>query len=185
MRDIRLRLCVPPAWRREALAALAGARIVVSEDAAVGLALTPHRVVDEQVDRWTVDSVPHLLVGVWPHGMEVGPWALPGRGPCAHCVAAEAPDTEHVDLTSLTAPPLGLLAVAAGWAARDAAAWLAGRTPSTWASGWWVGDDPGLRPRRIERHPYCGCAWWEQASEPDDDEPAQARLRHAERRTSA
>ena len=60
-------------------------------------------------------------------------------------------------------PDPALLAMAAGWAARDLAAWQAAATPTTWLTSWLLGPDPVPVARRWERHPYCGCAWWEPA----------------------
>lgn len=163
MYDVRLRLCVPTTWRPQVETALAGAAITVDPDAAVGLAVTPHRVVDDELGRWTAESTPHLLIGVWSHGVEIGPWVQPGQGPCAHCVAAATLDADHDDPDGLPVAPVGLLAVAAGWAAREVSAWLRGDTPTTWGTRWWLGADPVPQPRRTERHPYCGCAWWDGA----------------------
>ena len=43
----------------------------------------------------------------------------------------------------------------------EVSAWLRGDTPTTWGTRWWLGADPVPQPRRTERHPYCGCAWWD------------------------
>jgi hypothetical protein len=86
-------------------------------------------------------------------------------GPCARCVAAAT-----LDDTGRGAPrgaPLALepalLALTAGWVAQDVARWLRAETPATWSASWLLGRDPLPDRRRWQRHPYCGCAWWESA----------------------
>jgi hypothetical protein len=93
--------------------------------------------------------------------VEVGPWVLPGVGPCARCVAAATLDDTGRGLPPDHSPDPALLAMVAGWAARDLAAWQAAGTPTTWLTSWLLGPDPVPVARRWERHPYCGCAWWE------------------------
>ncbi|MDT0188494.1 hypothetical protein Q9S36_50730, partial [Microbacterium sp. ARD31] len=102
-----------------------------------------------------------VLVGVRPHALEVGPWVAPGIGPCARCVAAAVLD----DGSRSPAPRPGraLLAIAAGAVARDLGAWARGETPSTWLTSWRHDHDPVPQQRRWERHPYCGCAWFDTA----------------------
>jgi hypothetical protein len=133
--------------------------------AALGVAVAPARTVLPEVDEWVVDSTPHLLVGVWPHGVDVGPWVLPGAGPCARCVAAGTLDDAGRGFG--TVPDLALdpalTAQAAGWVARDVRRWLRAETPTTWSTSWLIGVHPVPDRRRWSRHPYCGCAWWETA----------------------
>jgi hypothetical protein len=159
----RLRLTAPAAWHDGLAQALAAAGVVLDATANAGLAVTPARSVPPELDAWTVDSSPHLLVAVWPYGVEVGPWVLPGVGPCARCVAAATLDDTGRGLPPGHSPDPALLAMAAGWAARDLAAWQAAGTPTTWLTSWLLGPDPAPVARRWERHPYCGCAWWEPA----------------------
>ena len=164
----RVRLTAPAAWRAPVAAALQVAGIATHPDAALGLAVGPARTVLPDVDDWVVESAPHLLLAVWPHGTEVGPWVLPGTGPCARCVAAGTLDDTGralppgftLDATRLDRPGLAL---AAGWVARDLLRWLRGETPLTWGTSWFLGDDAVPEPRSWHRHPYCGCAWWETA----------------------
>ena len=162
----RLRLAAPPSWRGALADALAVAGLETSDEAALGVAVAPARTVLPEVDEWTVDSTPHLLVAVWPHGVEVGPWVLPGSGPCARCVAAGTLDDtgrgggrgwgrgDHPLDPALTAQ-------AAGWVARDVLRWWRAETPLTWSASWLLGDEPVPAQRAWRRHPYCGCSWWE------------------------
>ena len=158
---VRAQLDCPDEWRGPVMAALGAAGVVVSPEAAAGIAVSPGRLVSATVDDWTVASLPHLLVSVRPWAVEVGPWAAPGVGPCARCVAAAVLDeggrSRSGDL------PRPLLALAAGAAARELAAWARGETPHSWLTSWTHDHEPLPRSRRWQRHPYCGCAWFETA----------------------
>lgn len=158
---LRTQLDCPAAWREEVVTALAVAGLTVDGAAPVGIGIAPGRQVSTTVDAWSVASLPHLLVAVWPWAVEVGPWAAPGLGPCARCVEAAVLD----DGRTLRAAPLPgpLLALAAGAAARDLGAWLRGDTPHTWLSSWRFDHEPLPRERRWQRHPYCGCGWFDTA----------------------
>ena len=118
---LRAQLDCPAAWRTQALAALAVAGITVDGSAPVGISLAPGRAVSATVDDWSVSSLPHLLVGVTPWSVEVGPWAAPGVGPCARCVAAAVLDDRP------TTP-------AEGWPAR-CSPWPPARLHATWPPG--------------------------------------------------
>ena len=158
---LRAQLDCPPAWRTQVLAALAVAGITVEAAAPVGISVAPGREVSAAVDDWSVASLPHLLVAVTPWSVEVGPWAAPGVGPCARCVAASVLDDRPATPAAEVARPL--LAIAAGAAARDLAAWAAGEPPHTWLTSWRHDHQPLPTQRRWERHPYCGCAWFDTA----------------------
>ena len=158
---LRTQLDCPDTWREPVVAALAVAGVAVDASAPVGVAVAPGRRVSAVVDGWSVDSLPHLLVAVQPYAVEVGPWAAPGIGPCARCVAAAVLD----DGTTARAGqlPRPLLALAAGSAARDLGAWARGETPHTWLTSWRHDHEPLPTARRWQRHPYCGCGWFETA----------------------
>ncbi len=158
---LRIQLACPEPWADRAAAALASAGLVPDPHAAVGLSIAAGRQVAAAVDRWSVESRPHLLVGVWPHTVAVGPWVVPGVGPCARCVAAGTFD--EGDPARPGPLPAALLTLAAGWAARDVADWVRGDTPSSWLRSWSLDHAPLPRQRRWERHPYCGCGWFEMA----------------------
>ncbi|MCW2739321.1 hypothetical protein [Nocardioides sp.] len=157
----RVQLDCPAAWHEPVGAALAAAGVVVDPHAAVGVSVAPGRLVSATVDDWSVSSLPHLLVGVWPHAVEIGPWAAPGIGPCARCVAASVLD-DGSTLRHVTVPR-ALMTMAAGVAARDLGMWAHGETPHTWLTSWRVDHEPLPRARRWQRHPYCGCAWFDTA----------------------
>ncbi|MDR7251355.1 hypothetical protein J2X46_000327 [Nocardioides sp. BE266] len=158
---LRAQLDCPDEWQRPVTAALAVAGVAVDAGAPVGVAVTPGRLVSATLDDWTVSSLPHLLVAVWPWAVDVGPWAAPGVGPCARCVAAAVLDDGSRSRPGHLPPPL--LALAAGTCARDLARWARGETPYTWLTSWSLGDEPLPPSRRWERHPYCGCAWFDTA----------------------
>lgn len=158
---LRTQLDCPGAWLEPVLAALTAAGVVVDPSAPVGVGVAPGRHVSAVVDDWSVSSLPHLLIGVWSYAVDVGPWAVPGVGPCARCVAAAVLDEGsalHVEQV-----PRALVASAAGTAARDLAAFARGETPHTWLTSWRFDHGPLPTARRWQRHPYCGCAWFDTA----------------------
>ena len=157
----RAQLDCPDAWRTQAVAALAVAGITVEGSAPVGISIAPGRAVSTTVDDWSVASLPHLLVGVTPWAVELGPWVAPGVGPCARCVAAGVLDDRPA--TPADEVPRPLLALAVGAAARDLGAWATGEAPQTWLTSWRFDHEPLPTARRWERHPYCGCAWFDTA----------------------
>jgi hypothetical protein len=158
---LRARLDCPPAWLPPVGSALAAAGVTVDPGAAVGVAVAAGRSVSPTVDDWSVASLPHLLVGVRPYAVEVGPWALPGAGPCARCVAADVLDEGGPAGPEVLVRPLA--AMAAGWVARDLAAWVRGERPATWLTSWRLDHEPVPESRRWRRHPYCGCGWFDTA----------------------
>ena len=155
----RAQLDCPAAWTDAVVAALGAAGVDVDRSAPVGIAVAPARLVSATVDAWSVDSLPHVLVGVQPWAVDVGPWVAPGVGPCARCVAAAVLDDG--DDAVVGAAPRPLLALAAGAVARDLIGWSRGELPHTWLTSWRVDHDPLPTARRWQRHPYCGCAWFE------------------------
>ena len=160
----RVQLDCPEAWRHQAVAALAVAGVTVETSAPVGVSLARGRTVSATLDDWSVASLPYLLVGVTPWAVEVGPWAAPGVGPCARCVAAAVLDDGTSPVAEVADEvPRPLLALAAGAVARDLVAWTAGEAPHTWLTSWRFDHRPVPAARRWERHPYCGCAWFDTA----------------------
>lgn len=158
---VRAQLDCPDPWSDAVGAALAAAGVVVDPTAAVGIAVAPGRRVSATVDAWCVDSLPHLLVSVQPYAVEVGPWVAPGVGPCARCVAAAVLDEGGPP--SAAGAPRPLLALGAGVVARDLGAWSRGELPHTWLTSWRVDHESLPAARRWQRHPYCGCGWFETA----------------------
>ncbi|RYB92938.1 hypothetical protein EUA93_00355 [Nocardioides oleivorans] len=158
---LRAQLDCPDVWHRPVTAALAAAGVVVDPGAPVGIGVSSGRLVSATVDDWTVSSLPHLLVAVWPWAVDVGPWAAPGVGPCARCVAAAVLDEGSEALAGQASAPL--LALAAGAAARELGSWARGEPPHTWLTSWRFDHEPVPKARRWQRHPYCGCAWFETA----------------------
>lgn len=159
LRTTRPRLTAPEPWQEVLARVLSVAGLSVAPQAVLGLSVGSGRVVPREVHGWTVDSASHLLVAAWPHGIEVRPWVLPGIGPCARCVVAATLDVGECRALPALAPDL--LPIAAGWVARDVAAWQQGQVPSTWSTSWFVDANPLPRSRHWGRHAYCGCAWFE------------------------
>ena len=160
---IRAQLDCPDAWSEAVAASLAAAGVVVDPAAPVGIAVAPGRLVSTTVDAWCVDSLPHVLVAVRPHAVEVGPWVAPGVGPCARCVAAAVLDEGGP--ASAGAMPRPLLTLGVGAVARDLGAWSRGELPHTWLSSLRFYHEPLPTARRWQRHPYCGCAWFDSGSD--------------------
>ena len=156
----RAQLDCPDAWTGPVVAALTAAGVVLDRSAPVGIAVTPARLVSATVDAWCVDSLPHVLVGVQPYAVDVGPWVAPGVGPCARCVAAAVLD--EGDRAAPGAVPRPLLALAAGAVARDLAAWsreraaahvahVVARRPRAGAGRATLAAPPLLRVRLVRR----------------------------------
>lgn len=158
---LRVALAVPEPWHEPWVTALAAAGVGTSPRAAVGLSVSCGRVPCAESDRWSTESRPHLLVDAREDRIDVGPWVLPGTGPCARCVEAATLDVG--DPRRLAPPDPALVTLAAGWVARDLRAWLRAEVPTTWATSWRLDHDPAPVPRTWQRHPYCGCAWFETA----------------------
>lgn len=160
--SLAVRLTCPAPWRVDLVGLLAASGVALEDGAAVGLAVTVHREPLAEVDAWSVESRPHLLLGVWDHVVELGPWVSPGVGPCARCVEADTLDAVRRQ-RALPAPPAWLWAGAVAGAAADLGAWAAGRTPATWGMRWRLTGEPVPEGVRSLRHAYCGCTWWETA----------------------
>lgn len=156
-------LDAPPPWRGvlEDALTVAGVNVSSRAGAGLGVAVAAQRSVTPLADQWSVASRPHLLVAVWDHLVEVGPWVEPGVGPCARCVEASTLHSQSAE--PLPSPTPWLLALAGSWIAREVRTWHSGRTPATWGQSWGLTDDPVPSVRRWQRHPYCGCAWYESA----------------------
>ncbi len=158
---IRTQLDCPAAWLEPVGAALSAAGVVIDPSAPVGISVAQGRHVSAVVDDWSVSSLPHLLIGVWSYAVDVGPWAAPGVGPCARCVAASVLDEGGALRAERVPRPL--LALATGAAARDLATFSRGETPHTWLTSWRFDHQPLPTSRRWGRHPYCGCTWFDTA----------------------
>ncbi|MCW2812836.1 MAG: hypothetical protein JWN84_291 [Nocardioides sp.] len=129
---------------------------------------SPGPVPRSALDGWLCEGAPHLvLAGTGtPGSLRLGPLVEPGVSACQRCVdAAEAvhdPRRTLVveQLAALPTPALDPAVVAIGlaWAAREAAAYVAGARPPTWSG---TVDLGGAEPvvRSWQRHPHCGCAW--------------------------
>lgn len=134
---------------------LAGLRPTPS--AGVALLVTDH---DDPAaaDRWSVDSLPHLVVRLGAESVRIGPFVQPGVTACLRCLAAAGPPAEPA-LTSYADVDPALFMLGLAWAVRDLATWQAGHLPTTWSVT--VTVRPDLQPEftRWSRHPHCGCSW--------------------------
>lgn len=105
------------------------------------------------------DSRPHLLVGLSPGHVDLGPFVDPGLTACLHCLYASAAPPVLASPPVDEAPSVSLLAVAAAFLAHDIRRWAAGHEPATWSAT--VRIDAALAVNRHAwlRHPHCGCTW--------------------------
>ena len=161
-RPVPVRLETIDPWRAYVapLAVAAGLRLDPRADVVLHVTDLPDDCAP--ADPWVVESRPHLSVSAVPGAVRVGPFVVPGLTACLRCVRAWAGDVQEREATRLVPGPgvdPALLAVALGWAARDARTWLGGGTPSTWSATVTVGVDLAPRVRRWARHPHCGCSW--------------------------
>jgi hypothetical protein len=121
------------------------------------------------------DGIPHLVAGVRETTGFVGPFVLPGDGPCLRCVDLIRTDRDPAWprlLAQLVAGPGptatepvdagdGVLAtLVAAHAALELLAHVDGATPATWGATHEVrADAPVAHVRAWAVHPACGCGW--------------------------
>jgi len=142
-----------------------GQRTGEAAEAALAVLVTDHVVSPADPRRWLQRDVPHLPVVVADAAVTVGPYVVPGAGPCLHCDALHHRDADPAwpaiaaQLAALpAAPPHPLrLAAATVRAARTVGAALRGElAPGTVLRIERDGDR--LSERRVARHPECRCA---------------------------
>lgn len=154
---VRARVHAPASCLAPVTAVLELAGLRASSRAEVALLVT-ERDDPAEVDQWSVDSLPHLVVRLGRESLRVGPFVQPGVTACLRCLAvAGVPGAERPAAYADLDPALVVAALA--WAVRDLATWQAGELPTTWSSTVTLGAD--LRPEitRWPRHPHCGCSW--------------------------
>lgn len=123
-------------------------------------------------DRLLLAGVPHLLAETYETLGSVGPLVVPGRSPCLRCLDLHRRDRDPrwpavaAQLTGPAPVPVSndsvLAAAVAAHATLAAVAHLddpAGRSPLEGTLTELRLPDGGLRRRRFEAHPACGCAW--------------------------
>lgn len=154
------------------IAALLGALDVTVTDRAPDLVLMQDTGLPSRArgDGLLQEGRPHLPIAAVDGALMLGPFVMPGESACLRCVdhaAGERRPWWPRLLAQLEAPsPYGgrvdpaLVAVAAGWAARDICTWRDGGTPGTWNTTliW----HPDLREAAYQtwaRWPDCGCSW--------------------------
>lgn len=116
---------------------------------------------------------PHLPVRLVDGLAIIGPFSVPGRSACLHCVDLHraAEDTAHLLVVERyarvaggpTDVVLGTLALA--WAVRDLATFATSGCPSTWSRTVRIDPAAGTVTAQVWwRHPECGCTWGEDTS---------------------
>lgn len=154
---IRAQVHAPPSCSESITSVLALAGLRASAKAGVALLLADH---DDPAaaDRWSVDSLPHLVVRLSAESVRVGPFVQPGVTACLRCLeAAGLPATPALAAYADLDP--ALLMVGLGWAVRDLTSWSAGELPTTWSATVTVRAELHPEIIRWPRHPHCGCSW--------------------------
>lgn len=158
-----------------ALEQLAAAGLAVQADGAGAadlVVLLSGRVADRRdSDDLVRADRPHVFLTCVDGVLEVGPFVEPGATGCLRCADAERamqdPALPVVMEEYLGAPPTvvpdpvpsDLLSLAVGLLCRDVVRWVDGDRPTTWSATVRVDHALDLVPRRVPRHPACGCGW--------------------------
>lgn len=113
-------------------------------------------------------DVAHLAIDVTDGVGRIGPFVIPGRTSCLHCLDHARADRDPqwpvvlAQLVDLPAevPSVVLSAQLAVAAAAEVCAWLDEQEAAT-LDGQLVVEPPGHQPQRraVPRHPACGCGW--------------------------
>jgi hypothetical protein len=154
---IRAQVHAPPSCLADitTLVKLAGLR--PTHAAGVALLVT-ERDHPPEVDQWSVESLPHLVVRLHAESVRVGPFVQPGVTACLRCLTAAGLPAD-VRPAAYTDVDPALLMLALAWAVRDLATWQTGQLPATWSATVTIGADLGTEITRWPRHPHCGCSW--------------------------
>lgn len=121
----------------------------------------------EVVDEYLRDGTAHLVVAGGPDGWTVGPYVVPGVTACLRCADAELGlrdprralvVEQYARGTAGDGDPVGR-ALAIAYTIRELRMIARGERPTTWSSIVQFGASGDLTPRRVRRHPACGCAW--------------------------
>lgn len=121
----------------------------------------------ELVDDYLRDGAAHLVVAGGPDGWTVGPYVVPGITACLRCADAELGlrdprralvVEQYACRTTGDGDPVGR-ALAIGYTVRELRMIAQGERPTAWSSIVRFGSSGDLTPRRVRRHPACGCAW--------------------------
>ena len=130
----------------------------------------------EDLDEWTRERTPYLVVRMTEGRAVLGPFVGPGRSACLRCVDAHRTDADRSwpllvrqyaaaaarDRSDGAPEPVDplLASIALAWAARDLATYVDGGRPSTWSATITVAPDLSeLETRAWLRHPACCCTW--------------------------
>lgn len=154
---IRAQVHAPPSCLDAVTSVLVLAGLRPTPAAGVALLVAGH---DDPsaADRWSVDSLPHLVVRLSGEGIRIGPFVQPGVTACLRCIEAARPPAEPALAASADLDP-ALLLVGLGWAVRDLATWQSAALPTTWSATVTIRADLQPHLTRWPRHPHCGCSW--------------------------
>jgi hypothetical protein len=122
------------------------------------------------------DDVPHVVVRLVDGVGLLGPFVVPGRTACLHCLDLHADDDapgtalliDRYARAGARPRPDGvpepvdtvLATLLTAWAVRELLTYVDGGTPATWSSTLRLAPDLTMvESWRWRRHPQCGCAW--------------------------
>ncbi|WP_426244947.1 hypothetical protein [Nocardioides sp. LHG3406-4] len=164
----------PAAWQDGLAARLAevGIRSVPAAerhvDAGLAVVLSAGEPDRDLADRCLHDDRTTLFVAAVDGRIRLGPWVVPGRTACLHCLDAHARDRDSrhpVLVEQWTASEAvaevepSLVSLALAWACADVVRWCHADQPTTWSSTIWLEEDALPVARGWTRHPWCGCCW--------------------------
>lgn len=162
----RVRVVVPPPWRRRAESCLeqvglgvAGERGEADLTWVVSAGPVPWQVHDDLLAADTVT----LFTTALPSRVVVGPFVVPGTTACLRCTGEGAtgvrpPSGATLEELPDDLPPL-LLGRALTLGADDLSAWAEGRQPVTWSATVALAEQLTASRHPWAQHPHCGCCW--------------------------
>lgn len=127
-------------------------------------------VLADQIQQWMSQGIPHLIIGVpESESIEIGPIVIPGKSPCARCIAMTREDQnpiwKEIALQKVLMPnvevPVAVAHHVAGMAALELLHFVdEGISPLIGASSRLNFHGPLASARQtFARHPACGCNW--------------------------
>ncbi len=124
----------------------------------------------DQIQQWMSQGIPHLIIGIpESESIEIGPIVIPGKSPCARCVAMtredQNPTWKEITLQKVLMPsvevPVAVAHHVAGIAALELLHYVdEGLSPLIGASSRVNFHGPLASDKQtFARHPACGCNW--------------------------
>ena len=162
----------PAGWAEELAGRLTGAGVRVvdrpTEDADLVVVLSAGEADRRVAERCLRTDEPALYVAAIDASVRLGPFVVPGRTACLHCLDAHARDRDprHPVLLEQWAGGVqvaevesSVVSLALAWACADVVRWCHAARPDTWSATVWLGDETAPEVTPWARHPWCGCSW--------------------------